>query len=142
MGCPYARALEGEATHAVVVVNSIGVCAKGCLRGASSSWHVMTSRFPSAVIKIRVHVWLMQKSSQDASRAVSRRALQSGGVAVCGICGAVGGRGRARVRWRTCLRAEPGVERGGAVAPEGSSARLVILSVPSKGVRRRAHTVM
>jgi hypothetical protein len=35
-GCPYARA-PGEATHVVVVVNNIGVWAKGCLRGVSSS---------------------------------------------------------------------------------------------------------
>jgi hypothetical protein len=57
--CPYARAPKGEAAHAIVVVNSVGVWAKGCLRGMSSSWHVMTSRFPAALIKIKVPAWLM-----------------------------------------------------------------------------------
>jgi hypothetical protein len=52
--CPYTRVPEGEAAHTVVVVNSVGVWAKGCLRGVSSSWRVMTLRFPAALIKIRV----------------------------------------------------------------------------------------
>jgi hypothetical protein len=54
MGCSYARAPEGEVAHTVVVVNSVGVWAKGCLRGASSSCHVMTSRFPASLIEIGV----------------------------------------------------------------------------------------
>jgi hypothetical protein len=58
-GCPYAQAPEGEVAHAVVVVNNVRLWAKGCLRGTSSSWHVMTSRFPAALIEIRVPVWLM-----------------------------------------------------------------------------------
>jgi hypothetical protein len=53
-GCPYARAPEGEAPRTVVVVNNVGVWAKGCLRGASSSCHVIMSRFPTTLIKIRV----------------------------------------------------------------------------------------
>jgi hypothetical protein len=141
-GCPYARAPKGEAAHAVVVVNNIGVWAKGCLLGVSSSWRMMMSRFPAALIKIRAPAWLMQKSSRGASQAVSQCALQSGGVAVCGIRGAIGGRGRARARRRTCLRAEPRVGRGGEVAPEGSFDRLVVLGVPSEGVRQRARTVV
>jgi hypothetical protein len=105
-GCPYDRAPKGEVAHAVVVVNNIGVWAKGCLQGASSSWRVMTLRFPTTLIEIRVPIW------------------------------------RARATWRTCPRTEPEVRRGRAVVPEGSSARLVALGVPSEGVRRCARTVM
>jgi hypothetical protein len=110
-GCLYARAPEGEATHVVVVVNSVRVWAKGCLRSTSSSWCVMTSRFPAVLIEIRAPAWLMQKSSRGASRAISRRVLQSGGVTVCGIRGAVGSRGQARARRRTCPRAVLGSQR-------------------------------
>jgi hypothetical protein len=85
-----------------------------------------TSRFPVALIEIRAPACLMQKSSRGASQSISRRALQSGGVAVCGIRGPVGGRGQARARRRTCPRAEPGVGRGWEVTPESSSARLVV----------------
>jgi hypothetical protein len=46
---------------------------------------------PAALIEIRAPAWLMQKSTQGVGRAVSRRALQSGGVVVCGIHDAVGG---------------------------------------------------
>jgi hypothetical protein len=60
-------------------------------------------------------------------------------VAVCGIRGVVGG--RARARRRTCSRAELGVRQGRGVAPKDPSARLVVLGVPSEGVRRRARTV-
>jgi hypothetical protein len=100
---------------------------------------MMIPRFPAALIEIRAPAWLMQKSSQGASRAVSRRALQSGGVAVCGIRGEVGG--RVWARRRTCSRAKLEVGQGREVAPEDLSARLVVLGVPSEGVRRRAHTV-
>jgi hypothetical protein len=73
----------------------------------------MTSRFSAALIEIRAPAWLMQKSSRGASRAVSRRALQSDGVAFYGIRGAVMveaelGRGgelaRGRARRRGCTQ--------------------------------------
>jgi hypothetical protein len=46
------------------------------------------------------------------------------------------------VRQRNCPRAEPGVGQGGEVAPKGSFALLVILGVPSEGIRRRARTMV
>jgi hypothetical protein len=58
----------------------------------------------------------MQKSSRGVSRAVPRRALQSGGVAVYGIRDVVGGWGRARARRRTRLTAELNIGRGGEIA--------------------------
>jgi hypothetical protein len=125
----------------------------------------MTSRFPAALIKIRAIAWLMQKSSRGVSRAVPRRALQSSRVAVYGIHGVVGGRGRARARQRTRSRARLDVgrgeeiawrldtglgeaeklcpqarfffRRGEEIAPEGPSARLVVLGIPSEGVSAR-----
>jgi hypothetical protein len=78
--------------------NNIGVWAKGCLWGASSSWRVMTSRFPTALIEIRVPARLMRKSSWGVSWAVPRQRYSWGRVAICGIHGVDGGRGRARAR--------------------------------------------
>jgi hypothetical protein len=133
---------RGRGRHAVVVVNSVRLRAKDCIRGASSSWRMMTSRFLAPFIEIRAPAWLMLKSSRGAGRAVPRRALQSGEVAIYRIRGAVGVRGRAWARQRTYPRAEPGVKRGGAVAPEGTFARLVVLGIPSEGSRRHARTVV
>jgi hypothetical protein len=84
-------------------------------------------------------------------------------VVVCRIHDVVGGRGRAWARQRTRSRAGPNVGRGGEIArrldpgsgeaekshpragfffgrgeeiaPEGPSSRLVLLGVPSEGVR-------
>jgi hypothetical protein len=58
-GRSYARAPEGETAHVVVVVTALGYGSKGCLRGASSSWHVMMSKFAAALIQIRALDWLM-----------------------------------------------------------------------------------
>jgi hypothetical protein len=81
----------------------------------------------------------MQKSSRGASRAISRRAPQSSGVAVYGIRGIVVGRGRARARRRACPRAELG--SGEVDSPKTRPLGLSYLGVPSEGVRRRVRTV-
>jgi hypothetical protein len=83
----------------------------------------------------------MQKSSRGVSRVVPQHALQLGGVAACGVHSVVCDRGRARARWRTRSRAGHDVGRGGEVVPEGSSAQLIVLGVPSEGVRHHARTV-
>jgi hypothetical protein len=62
-------------------------------------------------------------------------------MVVCRIHDVVRGRGRARARRRICPRAELGSGRGGELAPEDSSARLVVLGIPSEGVRWYARTV-
>jgi hypothetical protein len=115
-GCPYARAPEGEAAHAIVVVNSVGVWAKGCLQGASSSCRVMTSRFSTALIEIRVPIWLMQKSSRGAGRAMhySRAEWLSAGLAAQSVAEA-----ELRQDGEFSRKLSPGSGQGGVVAPEG-----------------------
>ena len=81
----------------------------------------------------------MQKSSRGASRAISQCGLQSGGVAACGTRGVVVGRGRAWARRRAWARAELG--SGEAKSPKTRPPGLSYLGIPSKGARRRAHTV-
>jgi hypothetical protein len=81
----------------------------------------------------------MKKSFRGASRAISRRALQSGEMTACGPRGVVVGRGRARARRRACPRSELGSGEA-----EYSKTRLLGLSylgVPSDGARQRARTV-
>jgi hypothetical protein len=91
-------------------------------------------------------------------------------VAICRIRGVVDGRGQARARRRTRSRAGLNIERGREIAqrldpgsddaekshpwagfffgqgkeiaPKGPSSRLVVLGVPSEGVRQRARTVL
>jgi hypothetical protein len=58
-GRPYARAPEGETAHAVVVVAASGFGPKAAYR---APWHAVTSRFSTALIKIRALAWLMHKS--------------------------------------------------------------------------------
>jgi hypothetical protein len=63
-GRSYSRSPKGEAAHTVVVCNSVGVWAKGCLQGVSVSLHGMTSRFPATFIRIRAPAQSRQKSSR------------------------------------------------------------------------------
>jgi hypothetical protein len=81
----------------------------------------------------------MQKPSRGASRVISQCALQSGGVAVYGICGVVIDRGRARARRRAYPRAELG--SGKVETPKTRPPSLSYLCIPLDGARWRARTV-
>jgi hypothetical protein len=130
-GCPYAR---GRGCPCRSCCNSAGVWAKGCLRGASASWHRMMSRFPFALIEIIAPPWLRRKSSRGVSRAEPSRPLTCATVGRSGhlrdsrrsrwpmtssgeVENLPEGRAWRRARRRNHPKAGPRAGRGGEVAP-------------------------